>query len=53
MSLNAREVPLGRPAAVAIHDDGDMPGKPIEVDLPDESLLGGTGRTGGENIVES
>ena len=38
--LDARQAaPLG-PAAVAVHDDGDVPGQPGEVDPADEQLFG-------------
>src|SRR5215471_8230165 len=42
MSLDARQMPLRCPAAVAVHDDRDVSGKLIEVDGTREGFVGGT-----------
>ncbi len=39
MPFDARQVPLRGPAAVAVHDDGDVRGQPVEVDLARERLV--------------
>ena len=40
MPFDARQVPARGPAAVAVHDDGDVGRKLFEVDLTSERLLG-------------
>ena len=37
--FDARQVALRRPAAVAVHDDGDVRRQPLEVDLTDQHLV--------------
>ncbi len=39
MAFDARQVALRGPAAVAVHDDGDVRRQPIEVDLPAQRLI--------------
>jgi hypothetical protein len=39
MPFDARKMALCRPPAVAIHDDGDMLGQNLEVDLPDQHFV--------------
>ena len=50
VALDARQVPLRRPAAVAVHDHGDMPRQTVEVDLTSERLFRGAGRSGRTGI---
>jgi hypothetical protein len=52
MPLDARQVALRGPAAVAVHDDRYVLGKPIEVDLPRQSVLNGAGRYHRKNVVK-
>ena len=40
VTLDARQVTLGRPSPVAVHDDGDVGGQPLEVDLTRERFVG-------------
>ena len=40
MAFHARQVALGGPAAVAVHDDGDVRRQPLEVHLPGKRLVG-------------
>ncbi len=46
------QVALRRPAAVAVHDDGDVLGQAVEVDLPRQRVFGGAGRHNGEDVVK-
>ena len=39
MSLHTREVALRRPPSIAVHDDRDMAGQTVEVDLPGQRFL--------------
>ena len=39
-AFNPWQVALRRPPAIAIHDDGDVRGKPLEVDLAGKRLVG-------------
>ena len=41
--LDARQVALRRPAAVAVHDDRDVAGKPFEIDLAGQRVFGAPG----------
>src|SRR5262245_26860298 len=50
--LDAREMPLRRPPAVAVHDDRDVSGEPLEINLPCERLFGRPGRDDSENVLE-
>ena len=52
MSLDARQVALRGPAAVAVHDHGDMAGQAVEVDLTGERLFRGAGRQDGKEVIE-
>ena len=52
VALDARQVALRRPAAVAVHDDGDMPRQTVEVDLAGERLFRGAGRQSGKEVFE-
>ena len=40
MAFDARQVALAGPAAVAVHDDGDVTRQAIELDLPGQRLFG-------------
>ena len=40
MPFHARQVAFTRPAAVAVHDDGDVPRQPVEFDLARQFFLG-------------
>ena len=40
VALHARQMPLGGPPAVAVHDDRDMGWQALEADLPGERLVG-------------
>ena len=46
MALDARQVALRRPAPVAVHDDRDVGGKLIEIDLPGQRFVGRSWRDG-------
>ena len=50
--LDPRQVPLRRPAAVAVHDDGEVLRQPVEVDLPGEPRLRGTLRHDGQDVFK-
>ena len=39
VAFDARQVARARPAAVAVHDHGDVPRQPLEIDLLEERLL--------------
>ena len=52
MALDTGQVPLRRPAAVAVHDDRHVRRKPIEIDLPGQRLVGRSWRDGGQELVE-
>ena len=43
--FDPRQVPLRRPAAVAVHDHGDVRGQPLEIDLARQRLFGEPGAT--------
>ena len=45
MPLDARQVPLPGPAAVAVHDDGDVARQAIGMNLPGELRFGAAGGT--------
>ena len=51
--FDARQVALRRPAAVAVHDDGDVRRQPIEVDLTRQRLIGRAGCDRGEDLFEA
>ena len=44
MPGHARQVPPLRPAAVAVHDDGDMAGQPLRVEAFEQASLFAAGR---------
>ena len=44
VALGAGEAPVGRPAAVAVHDDGDMPRQALRVEAFQQSSLFAAGR---------
>src|SRR5688572_4491951 len=44
VSLDARQMPLRGPAAVAVHDDGDVCREAVELDLAGQRLVGVSGR---------
>ena len=46
------QVPLRRPAAVAVHDDGEVLRQTGEVDLPGEPRLRGTLGHDGEDVFK-
>ena len=50
--LDPRQVALRGPTAVAVHDDRDMPGQPLEVDLAGQRLLWRSRRHNGKNVLE-
>ena len=52
MALDARQVTLRGPAAVAVHDDGDVRRQPIEVHLPRERLVGMPGRDPRQQLLK-
>jgi hypothetical protein len=52
MALDARQMTLRRPPAIAIHDDGDVRGKPLEVDLADKRLVGLSRRDPRQQLVK-
>ena len=51
--FDARQVPLRRPPAVAVHDHRDVRRQPVEGHLADERLFGRTGRQRGEDVFEA
>ena len=50
--FDARQVPLRRPAPVAVHDDGDVRGQPVEVDLARQRLFRGARRNPRQDLFE-
>ena len=52
MALDARQVALRGPAAVAVHDDGDVLRQPVEVHLPRQRLLGRAGGHDGKDVFK-
>ena len=50
-SLDTRQMPLRRPPPVAIHDDGDVRGEPLETELIDERPVGVAGRDPRQQLV--
>jgi hypothetical protein len=42
MAFDTRQMTLAGPAAVAVHDDGDVARQPIELDLPGQRLFRAT-----------
>ena len=53
MPFDARQVPLAGPAAVAVHDDGDVPRQPIEFDLARQRLFGPAGGNPLQQLIEA
>ena len=51
MPFDARQVALRGPAAVAVHDDGDVRRQPVEIDLPGERFVGMAGRNPRQELV--
>ena len=49
VAFHARQAPLARPAAVAVHDDGHVPGQPPEVEPVEQGAVGCTG--GGDGVL--
>jgi len=45
-------MPLRGPAAIAVHDDGDVCREPVELDLTGESRVGVSGRNPGQEILK-
>ena len=39
MAFDARQVPLRRPSAIAVHDDGDVSGQPLSGNLTHEAFV--------------
>ena len=52
MALDPRQVSLRGPAAVAVHDDGDVLRQPVEIHLSRKRLLGRPGRHDGKNVLK-
>jgi hypothetical protein len=52
VSLDARQMPLCGPAAIAVHDDGDVCWKTVELDLAGEHLVGVSGRNPRQEILK-
>ena len=52
MAFDARQVALRRPAAVAVHDDGDVRGQLLEVDLPRQRLVGRSRRNPRQELLK-
>ena len=52
MPLDARQMPLRGPSAVAVHDDGDVCREPVELDLTGESLVGVPRRNPRQEILK-
>ena len=50
--LDARQVALRRPAAVAVHDDGDVRGQPLEVDLARQRFVGRSWRNPRQELLK-
>jgi hypothetical protein len=51
MPFDARKMALRRPAAVAVHDDGDVGGQLIEVDLAGQRFVRRSGRDRREELL--
>jgi hypothetical protein len=51
VALDARQVALRRPAAIAVHDDRDVRREPLEVELIDEHQVSIPGRDPGQQLV--
>ena len=52
MPFDARQVALRGPAAVAVHDDGDVRRQPVEVHLARERLVGMAGRNPRQELLK-
>ena len=52
VAFDPRQVPLRRPAAVAVHDDGDVRGKPLEVDLARQRFVGRSWRNPRQQLLK-
>ena len=52
MAFDTRQMPLCGPAAVAVHDDGDMRGQMVEVHLPCQRLVRGSWRNPGQELLK-
>ena len=53
MALHPGQMPLGRPPAVAVHDDGHVRRQTIEVHLSGERRFARTGRSPGQQLFET
>ena len=52
MALDARQMALRGPPAVAVHDDGDVGGQPLEVDLMRQRFVGRSWRNPGQELLK-
>ena len=52
VAFDARQVALRRPAAVAVHDDGDVRRQPVEGDLPRQRVVRVPGRNPRQQLVK-
>ena len=52
VSFDARQMALRGPAAVAVHDDGDVRGQPIELNLAGQRRVGVSGRNPRQEVVK-
>ena len=52
VAFDARQVALRRPAAVAVHDDGDVGRQLIEVDLPRQRFVGRSWRNPRQELLK-
>ena len=52
MAFDSREVALRSPASVPVHDDGDVGGKLIEVDLARQRFVGRSWRNPGQQLLK-
>ena len=52
VAFDARQVALGRPPAVAVHDDRDVSRQLIEVDLPGQGFFGRSWRDPGQELLK-